>query len=456
MELRPLKTSTKPGSGWKRNMIAPLGAALLAAAVPAVGAAQVSLATMVDMATKKSNPVRLAQADLDKARAAWSQSRDAFVPTIAFGSGLPAFPSIGFTGNLPTIWDASVSSLVFSVPQIKYIHAARAGVNAAIANLKDAREQVALDTSNAYIELDIVNQELAAVQQQESFATRLTEIEQQRAEAGVDPLSQLLEAKLTSAQLKLKRMHLQTRANSLIQQLSSLTGLPVATIVTDHASIPAIPPVKATEARPLAGTDSAKFLALSKEFVAKGDEAHQKMLPEVGFGLQYNRNTTLLNETGKYFNTPNGVLPANNFSSGFSIRVPLFDWGARDKAKQSAADALRARVEAEQAEQQNSAQIATLNDTLRELDAQAEVASLKKQISDEQLKTIEAQLEVGNGAGSGPGAPAQISPKTEQQAHIDERQNYQESLDADLNLSKARLNLLRALGHMQDWLNELH
>jgi outer membrane protein TolC len=448
-----LKLAPQFGRKRQRSAMAMLAATLAIAAMPAMSMAQVSLATMVDLASKKSSPVRLAQSDLDKARAAYAQSRDAFVPTIAFGSGLPAFPSIGFTGNLPTIWDASVTSLVFSMPQAKYIHAARAGVNAAISNLKDAREQVALDTSNAYIELDIVNQELAAVQQQETFATRLTEIEQQRAEAGVDPLSQLLEAKLTSAQLKLKRMHLQSRANSLMQQLASLTGLPVASIVTDHASIPAIPEVKALEARPLAGIESAKLLALSKNFAAQGDEAHKKMLPEVGFGVQYNRNTTLLNNINKYYAQP---LPANNFSSGFSIRVPLFDWGARDKAKQSAADALRARIEAEQADQQNNAQIAALNDTLRELDAQAEVASLKNQISDYQLKTIEAQLEVGNGAGRGPGAPAQISPKTEQQAHIDERQNYQESLDADLNLSKARLNLLRALGHMQDWLNELH
>lgn len=448
-----LKLALQFGRKKQRISVATLAACLAIAAVPATSIAQVSLATMVDLAAKKSSTVRLAQSDLDKARAALAQSRDAFIPTIAFGSGLPAFPSVGFTGNLPTIWDANVSSLVFSVPQVKYIHAARAGVEAAISSLKDAREQVALDTSNAYIELDIVNQELAAVQQQESFAARLTEIEQQRSEAGVDPLSQLLEAKLTSAQLKLKRMHLQSRANSLAQQLSSLTGLPVASIVTDHASIPAIPEVKALEARPLAGIESAKMLAVSKNFAAQGDEAHKKMLPEVGFGVQYNRNTTLLNNINKYYAQP---LPANNFSSGFSIRVPLFDWGARDKARQTAADALRARVEAEQAEQQNNAQIAALNDTLRELDAQAEVASLKKQISDYQLKTIQAQLEVGNGAGTGPVAPAQISPKTEQQAHIDERQNYQESLDADLNLSKARLGLLRALGHMQDWLNELH
>ncbi len=90
------------------------------------------------------------------------------------------------------------------------------------------------------------------------------------------------------------------------------------------------------------------------------------------------------------------------------------------------------------------------------MDAQAEVASLKQQISEEQLKAVLSQLELGNGSGAGRGATPQLSPKAEQQARIDERQNFEESLDAGLDLSKARLNLLRALGHMEDWLNELH
>lgn len=428
-------------------------AGLALAAAPAFLPAQVSLATLVEMASKNSSQVKLAQSDVDKARAALAQTHDAFIPTIAFGSGLPAFPTVGFTGNLPTIWDANVQSLVFSLPQIKYIKAARVGVQAAVANLKDAHEQVALDTSTAYIELDTVNQELAVVKQQEEFAARLVNIEEQRTEAGVDPLSDLLQAKLTAAQLKLKRLHLETRAATLAQQLSALSGLPAASIVTDHASIPAIPAVRASDARQLPGLESAHLLAISKLYSAKGDEDHRRMFPEIGFGVQYNRNTTLLNDINKYYAHP---LPANNFSSGFSIRVPLFDWGARDKAKQSSAEALRARVEAEQAEKQNDIQIATLSDTLRELDAQAEIASLKKQISQEQLKTVQTQLEFGSGGGSGPGASAQLSPKTEEQARINERQNFQDALDADLNLSKARLNLLRALGHMQDWLDELH
>ena len=63
---------------------------------------------------------------------------------------------------------------------------------------------------------------------------------------------------------------------------------------------------------------------------------------------------------------------------------------------------------------------------------------------------------MGNGAGSGPGATPQLSPEAEQQALINERQKYMDSLDAGFDLNKARLDLLRSLGHMQDWLNELH
>jgi signal transduction histidine kinase len=113
-------------------------------------------------------------------------------------------------------------------------------------------------------------------------------------------------------------------------------------------------------------------------------------------------------------------------------------------------------VEAEQAQQQNDIEISQLTSSLRELDAEAEVASLKQQIAEEQLKSVAAQLEAGNGATGTPGAPPQLSPTAEQQARIDERQKYLDALDAGFDLSKARLDLLRALGHMQDWLNELH
>jgi outer membrane protein TolC len=423
------------------------------AAAPALLPAQVSLGTVVDLAQRNSSTVKLAEANVQKAQATLAQTRDVFIPSLTFGSGLPATPSIGFTGGVPSILDANVQSLVFSIPQKHYVEAARSGLKAASLSLKDTREQVALDASTAYIELDIVNTELEAARQQEALAGRLVEIEQERTESGVDPLSDLLQARLTAAQLKLKHLQLETRAATLSKQLATLTGLPTGSILPDHASIPEIPAVKADEGRSkLTGIESAQMIAHSKQQTAKGDTLYG-FLPQISFAGQYLRSTTLLNNADTYYRLP---IPVNNFSSGFSIQLPLFDWGQRDKAKQSAAEALRATVEAEQAQQQNDVQIATLTGSLRELVTMADIASLKQQIAHEQLQSVLDQLELGNGSGSGSTAQPQLTPKAEQQARIDERQKYEDALDAGLELSKARLSLLRALGHMDDWLHELH
>ncbi len=442
-------TATK--SLWRGLAALAIVAVLMAAAAEA--RAQVSLTTVVELAQRNSTAVRLAAADVAKATAQLAESHDVFIPALSFGSGLPAFPEVGFTGSLPSLWDANVQSVAFSMPMIRQAQAARLGLKAAELSLKDAREQVALDASTMYIELDTVDRELTAAQQQEEDANRLVEIEQKRTDAGVDPLISLLQAQLTAAQLKLNRLHLETRAATLSKQISVMTNMPTGSITPDHISIPAIPAITGDESsRPTPGLESAQMQARSRDLVAKGDE-ERRWWPQIGFGVLYDRNTTLLNSINQYYKK---FLPANNLSSGFAIQLPVFNLGFRSLARASAADALRARIEAEQEQRQNDLQVVELTRELRELDAQAEIARLKEEIAGEQLKGVQTQLESGNGAGASPNAQPQLSPTSEQQAMIDERQRYEDALEAGLNLAKARLNLLRALGHMQDWLNELH
>jgi outer membrane protein TolC len=428
-----------------------MGPILLACLLaPAAAVAQVSLSTVVDLAQRNSTAVRIAQADLMKAQAALAQTQDAYIPNFQIGSTIGY--SHGFPTGQPSVGSASMQSLVFSYSQRQYVKAARAGIDAANLSLKDAREQVALDASTTYIELDTVNRELAAAQQQDTFTADLVRIEQQRNEAGVDSDIDLLQARLTAAKLKLARLHLETRAATLAKQLAVLTGMPVGSILPDHASIPEIPAITADEApHSLSGTEAAGALARSKQLQAKGDDLLWKR-PQIGFGAVYNYDSNELNNYSTYYlhTTP------NNVSFGLQITVPFFDFSLRAKAKQTAAEALRATVESEEARHQNDVQIATLTGSLRELDAQAEVASLKQQIADAQLKAVLTQLESGNGAAAGPNAQPQPTPKAEQLARIDERQKYQDALDASLGLAKVRLGLLRALGHMEDWLNELH
>jgi outer membrane protein TolC len=450
-----LKSRQNPRTPW-----APLAFGVGLALSSTLLSAQISLGTVVDLAQRNSSAVKLADADVRKADAVLSQTQDAYIPNLVIGSSIGP-PSIGFPTGQPSIASASMQSLAFSFPQRQYIKAARVGVEAATLTLKDAREQVALDASTAYIELDTVSRELDAAHQQTGFADRLINIEQQRTGAGVDPLSEFLQARLTAAQLKLKLIHLESRVRTLASQLASLTGLPAASIKTDHATIPEIPAIKAVEPGSItAGIESAQAVARSKQFQARGDESGTKILPQIGFGAQYNRDATSLNNYNLYYGRTNAegqsIRPkADNFSAGFQIQIPLFDLNHRAKARETAAEALRATVEAEQAQRQNDVQIATLTGNLRELDTVAEIASLKQQISGEQLKAVETQLETGNGAGAEPGAAPQLSPKAEQQARIDERQKFVDALDAGFDLNKARLSLLRALGHMDDWLREV-
>ena len=410
----------------------------------------VRLATVVELAQRNSAPVRLAEADLSKAQGAYQESGSAFIPTLNFASGLPFLPSVGFTGGTPNIFTGSMQSMVFSLPQRQYIRAAQDGVRTASLALKNSREQVALDASSAYIELDTVTQLDATTAQEEKLAADLLHIEEQRTEAGVDPLSYLLEAKLTAAQLHLKRLHLRTRAATLEAQLANLTGLPAGSIATDHGSIPEIPAAR-PEKSENAGVASALMLARSKQRQAQGDRL--SLWPQMLLSAQYARETTLLNNANSYYAHP---LKGDNFSSGFQIELPLFDLGHRAKVKQSAAEALRATVEAEQARHQNDIQISMLTQTLNELDARAEIAQLKQEIAHEQIKSIETQLELGSPESSASGAPVkQISPKDQQLALINERQKFEESLDASFDLARTRLSLLRALGHMEEWIGSL-
>jgi len=112
-------------------------------------------------------------------------------------------------------------------------------------------------------------------------------------------------------------------------------------------------------------------------------------------------------------------------------------------------------VEAEQAQRQNEVQIATLSGNLRELDALPKSPPSSKQIADAQLKTVLARWMEATEQPPAPTRSLKLTPKAEQLARIDERQKYQEALDASLSLAKARLASARP-GPLDDWLHEVH
>jgi outer membrane protein TolC len=417
---------------------------LLPAQTPAP-AVPVSLTTIIHLALTNSTSVRIAMTELDKASAQYAETRQVYIPNLILGSSVGP-PAYGFPVGQPSIFSVSSNSLVLSFSQPEYIRAAHSGVLAAQSSLKDAREEVILQAASEYIELDTVSRDLAATEEQQARANRLVEIEKQRVDEGVDPAAELLQARLTAAEVKLKRMHLLTRQATVRQQLASLTGLPAQVIQADPASIPEVPAIKAEQHVGTApAIDAAYQSALSHQFQAHGDTI-AGVRPQISFGVVYNRDAAFSGYENYY-----KTFQSNNVSAGIQLSLPLYDPVHFSKRKESNAAALRAKIEAEQAAHQGEEQIANLDGTIAELDVMAEVASLRQQIAADQLTTVAVQLQDGNGSSSS----QQLSPRAEQQARIEERQRFIEVIDAGFDLTRARLSLMRALGHMEDWMKTL-
>ena len=210
------------------------------------------------------------------------------------------------------------------------------------------------------------------------------------------PSASCLQAQLTAAQLKLSRLHLETRSATLSKQLAVLTGLPVGSITPDHASIPEIPAVSADEhALSTSAIDSAQALAHSRALVAKGDRGASVVAARnlLRSSLQPQYHAVERHQFDYYTSIFQPKLaPDSPSASPFS--TPAFTQKPRSPLLKHCEPGLRPSRRSNQ----NDIQITELTASLRELDAQAEVASLKQQIADEQLKSVLAQLELGNGA----------------------------------------------------------
>lgn len=406
--------------------------------------AQVSLFTVVDLALRNSTSVRMAQADVMRAAAGLTESKDAYIPNLNLGSSLGY--SYGFPLGEPSVFNVSSQSLLFTFSQPDYIRSARAAVSAAEFTLKDAREQVVLDASLDYIQLDKAQQTLAALDQEKQYADKLVSIEEDRVLAGVESRVELTRAKLTAAQIDLKRIHSQNDAELVGQQLAHLTGLSAASFTTSSSSIPSAPRVNGIEGNPLmasenAGVQAAQANAKSKLYVAFGD-SRQIFRPQLAFGADYSLFAKFNNYNQFYQH-----FQYNNFDVGIQIRVPLFDASLKAKERRSAADAAHAAAQADQTRDTTNEQIYQLQKSVTELAAQQRVAQLQAELAQEQLDAVTTQL--NNGSGS-PNAPL-LTPKDEQQARIQERQRYEDVLDANYAVLRAELNLLRSTGSIEDW-----
>ncbi len=412
------------------------------AAIPA--GAQISFTTAVDLALKNSPRVLMAKAEVDKAVAALAQTRDIYIPTLVGGSGLGW--SYGFPLGQPSIFNFSSQSLLLSFSQQDYIRAARASLDAANHALRDARQAVAEDTAITYLALDRDMERQTALGEQAGFAAKLVNIVQDRLDAGQDTPIDLTTAQLSAAQIKLAKLRGDGDFSIDQAHLARLTGLPVQDLNVIPSSIPPIAPQRGDTAGmgPLTSpaVESAYAIAKSKQQIAFGDSRYL-WRPQIYFVAQYSLFAKFNNYDEFYKN-----FQSNNAGIGVDIKFPVFDSVNRAKARESAAEAVRARREADVARDQFLDGRSKLQHATAELAARAEVAGLDQQLAQQQLAVMEVQLKAGTGNPAGP----PMTPKDEQISRIAEREKFLAALDAKFQARESQIRLLRQTGDLESWL----
>ncbi|HXE09696.1 MAG TPA: TolC family protein [Acidobacteriaceae bacterium] len=415
--------------------------------------AQLSLSSAVDLALRSNPRVLGARDEVRRARAQLAESHDVYVPSASFGSNVGQ--AYGYLPYPPTLFTGNAGSLVFSASQHYYIESARVGLKAAEMSLRDIGETVAQDTALSFLTLAHNQERAKAIHEQLDDANKLASISQARFDAGQDSRLELTQAKLTAAQLKLGALRADDEVDNERNHLARLIGMPAASLTIDGVFPTAAIPSDAPE-RPYANDAiaAAFFTAQAKEQQAKGD-SRVRFWPNINLVINYTRYATFTDSfknLEKIYRDPNkpmqSLLTANSAAFGIQVNLPFLDKTRTDKARETAAEAAHAMHDAQNAEMDALDGESKLRHSIDELKAQAEVADLQRDYSQQQLEVLQQQLQSGTGNPNGP----QMTPKDEQKARIDERDKYLAVLDAGYQLHQAEVQLLRQMGQLVTWI----
>ncbi len=416
---------------------------LVSAALFAQEPQKLTLKRAVELALVHSPAAMQVRADEEKALDSYRESRNNYIPQVTVGSGLGAswgYP-LSLEGSAPSIVNITGQSALINPALQQYIHAAQREYAAAQLNTKDRRGQIIQDTVLTYTELVKWERDLDHIHQQQDDANRMEKVAEQRVQAGVDRPQMLTEAKLAAARAKLHVLQAEDSVQSLRGLLFQLTGVPAASIQTDPDSVPAFPDLPAASDAADKAADSsvavsiAQQHALAQAFKARAE--HRSLWPSVDFATQY-AVLAKYNNWEQFFPK---AFQRNNASIGIVIRFPFFNAPQRAHAEAADADAVRAKADVQSVKDQVSQQVLKLQSSARQAAAAKEVSDLEYQLSKSSFDEIEVRMNSGG-----------ATVHDEANARADMSEKYNQLQDADFELVRARLALMRATGDLAAWL----
>lgn len=410
-------------------------------AAPALRAQQVEFRQAIDLALKHSGVMTAASADRAHAAGVYRAERYAYLPTVIFGSnlGYTYGPPVAIAGQAPSLFNLTHSQTLLDFAARDNLKAAHSDSIAANIDYVDRSEQVILDTSLLYIELDNMSQRLAAAQQQKQAVDHALYIAQQRQTEGVSSALDSKRAELDSARVDLRIAELETSADVLRERLGRVIGETPATLTTVSDSIPAAPPLPAEDdLSPVALANSASVRIADEHLRAAKDRAraqHRMNYPSIDLAGQYVQYATFNNYSTYYTH-----FPSNSYSLGINLRIPIFNLSQNARAAAADAEALKAEADAQAVRDRVAADTVRAQHTIRQLQAFTKVSRLEYELAQANIDAVQLQIQNGH-----------ANAHDQELARADIANRRVTLLQSQFEFLSAQLQLLRQTGQLHEW-----
>jgi outer membrane protein TolC len=411
---------------------------------PRLAAEPLPLKRAVELALAHSTTAAASQADAQRVFASYREARGQYVPQFTVGSGLGkswGYP-LSLEGSAPSIVNFNSQSALINPALRDFVRAARTDVDTAALQTKDQRNQVIQDTVLSYAELNKWEALVGHLQEEHAAALQTEQLVGERIKEGVDSPAMQNKAHLTTARLRLRLAEARGAIDIIRNRLAHLTGLPAASIETDLDSMPPLPEIKQED--DLAGSavrnspviQAAETRATAESLRARGE--HRALLPSVDFAAQYGL-LAAYNNYQNFFQP--GSFQRHNATVGVVIKFPLFNQVQHARAEGADATALKAKVDAQTAKNQVSEETLRLQRSVEQMAAAREVADLEYQVAQSNLESLRVRMDAGS-----------IGWHDVQDAREQVNEHYNSLQDANFELERARITLLRVTGELESWI----
>jgi len=392
----------------------------------------------IELALKHSGIMLAASADRARAAQRYHAERDAFFPTVVFGSGLGySFGQpVAIAGQAPSIFNVTHTQTLLNFAVHDSIRAAHSDSIAANINYVDQTGQVILDTSLLYIEFDNSQQRLAIARQQKQAVDRALYIAQQRQTEGVGSLLDSKRAELDSARVELGIIELETSVDILRERLGRAIGRTPSSLTTVSASIPAAPPLPSEDDLSSAALANSAGVRIADEHVRaaklRARAEHRLKYPSIDFAGQFAEFATF-NNYQQYYKS----FSRNNYSFGLNVRIPVFNLAQNALAAAADADAMHAEADAQLLRDKVAADAVRAQHTIRQLQATIKVTRLEYEVAQANIDAVQLQIQAGK-----------ANARDQELAHADVASKQAALLQSQFEYLRAQIQLLRQTGDL--------